>query len=240
MTAARGFARYLAGIDENTEVPPLGLMPNRQRWRRPFIFTPGDIEAVMSQARTTIESPLRAATYDTLIGLLATAGLRIGEAIKLDRSDVDWDQSVLLIRESKFGKSRLVPLHVSSVNALAEFAALREDLQPHPNVASFFMSLTRNRLSYAVVQETFRRLVDSAGVGAGAPSPPRLHDLRHSSPSRPCSVGIETTRTSKRRSRHCRPTSSVANQPRPTGICLLPGAAVSFAQASDRSFGMSA
>jgi integrase len=179
MTAARGFARYLAGIDENTEVPPLGLMPNRQRWRRPFIFTPGDIEAVMSQARTTIESPLRAATYDTLIGLLVTAGLRIGEAIKLDRSDVDWDQSVLLIRESKFGKSRLVPLHVSSVKARAEFAALREELQPHPNVDSFFMSLTRNRLSYAVVQETFRRLVDSAGVGAGAPSPPRLHDLRH-------------------------------------------------------------
>ena len=179
MTAARGFARYLAGIDENTEVPPPGLMPIRQRWRRPFIYTPADIDAVMSQARTTIASPLRAATYDTLIGLLAATGLRIGEAIKLDRSDIDWDQGVLLIRESKFGKSRLVPLHVSGLHALAEFAALREELQPQPNVGSFFVSLTRNRLSYAVVQETFRRLVDSAGVGAGAPSPPRLHDLRH-------------------------------------------------------------
>ncbi len=179
MTAARGFSRYLAGIDANTEVPPLGLIPGRQRWRRPFIFTPADIEAVMSQARTTIASPLRAATYDTLIGLLAATGLRIGEAIKLDRSDVDRDQAVLLIRESKFGKSRLVPLHPSSMRALSEFAALREELQPHPNVASFFVSLTHNRLSYAVVQETFRRLVDTAGVGAGAPSPPRLHDLRH-------------------------------------------------------------
>jgi integrase/recombinase XerD len=179
MTAARGFARYLAGIDENTEVPPLGLMPNRQRWRRPFIYTPDDIEAVMNQARTTIESPLRAATYDTLIGLLAATGLRIGEAIKLDRSDVDWDQGVLIIRESKFGKSRLVPLHPSSMQALAAFAALREQLQPHPNAPSFFVSLTRNRLSYAVVQETFRRLVDATGIGADAPSPPRLHDLRH-------------------------------------------------------------
>jgi integrase len=179
MTAARGFARYLAGIDETTEVPPLGLVPSRQRWRRPFIFTPADIDTVMRQARTSIESPLRAATYETLLGLLATTGLRIGEAIKLDRGDIDWDKSILLIRESKFGKSRLVPLHPSTAKALAAFAALREELQPRPNTAAFFVSLTRNRLSYAVVQETFRRLVDSAGVGAGAASPPRLHDLRH-------------------------------------------------------------
>jgi integrase len=65
MTAARGFARYLAGIDDSTEVPPLGLIPGRHRWRRPFIYTPHDIEAVLSQARTTIASPLRAATYYT-------------------------------------------------------------------------------------------------------------------------------------------------------------------------------
>ena len=133
----------------------------------------------MSQARTTIVSPLRAATYDTLVGLLAATGLRIGEAIKLDRSDVDWDQAVLLIRESKFGKSRLVPLHASTMQALTEFAVLREQLQPRPKVPSFFVSLTRDRLSYAVVSQTFRQLVDGAGVGAEAPSPPRLHDLRH-------------------------------------------------------------
>ncbi|PZS12916.1 MAG: integrase [Pseudonocardiales bacterium] len=179
MTAARGFARYLAGIDDNTEVPPLGLTPNRPRWRRPFIYTPSDIEAIMRQARDTIASPLRAATYDTVIGLLAATGLRIGEAIKLDRGDVDWDKAVLLIRESKFGKSRLVPVHASTLRALAEYAVLREELQPTPNGPSFFVSLTRNRLIYAVVSPTFRRLVDGAGVGADAPSPPRLHDLRH-------------------------------------------------------------
>jgi integrase len=179
MTAARGFARYLAGIDENTEVPPLGLMASRRRWRPPFIFNPGDIEAVMRQARTTIESPLRAATYETLIGLLAATGLRIGEAINLDHSDIDWNEAVLLIRESKFGKSRLVPLHPSSARALAEYASLREELQPRPKAASLFVSLTGNRLCYAVVSETFRRLIDSAGIGAHAPSPPRLHDLRH-------------------------------------------------------------
>jgi integrase len=78
MTAARGFARYLSGIDARTEVPPLGLMPYRQRWRKPFIYTPADIDAVMLQTRS-IESLLRAATYNTLIGLLASSGLRIGE-----------------------------------------------------------------------------------------------------------------------------------------------------------------
>jgi len=179
MTAARGFARYLSGLDPSTEVPPLGLIPSWQRWRRPFFYAPADIDAILSQARDSIVSPLRAATYQNLIGLLAASGLRIGEAIKLDRSDVDWDQGVLLIRESKFGKSRLVPVHPSTLQALAEHARLRDELQRRPKAASFFVSLTRKRLSYAVVQDTFRQLVDKAGVGADAPSPPRLHDLRH-------------------------------------------------------------
>lgn len=179
LTAARGFARYLSGIDPSTQVPPLGLMPSRQRWRRPFIYTPGDIDAILSQTRASIESPFRAATYQTLIGLLAASGLRIGEAIKLDRSDIDWDQGVLLIRESKFGKSRLVPLHPSTMRALAEHARLRDELQKRPKEASFFVSLTRQRLGYPVVGQTFRRLIDDAGIGSDSPSPPRLHDLRH-------------------------------------------------------------
>jgi hypothetical protein len=78
MTAARGFARYLAGTDAATEVPPTGLMPHRQRWRRPFIYAPADIGAVMNLARSSIVSPLRAATYDALIGLLAASGLFSG------------------------------------------------------------------------------------------------------------------------------------------------------------------
>ena len=180
MTAARGFARYLAGIDAATEVPPLGLMPHRQRWRHPFIYSPADIDMVIERARSSIVSPLRAATYATLIGLLAASGMRIGEAIKLDRGDVDWPQGVLLIRESKFGKSRLVPLHASSMAALQDYAQLRDQLQPRPDGTSFFVSLTGKRLLYAVVSQTFRQLVDDAGVGAGAPHPPRLHDLRHS------------------------------------------------------------
>ncbi len=179
MTAARGFARYLAGIYPGTEIPPSGLMPHRQRWRQPFIYSTADIEALMNQAHQSITSPLRAATYETLIGLLASGGLRIGEAIKLDRSDVDWSGNVLLIRESKFGKSRLVPLHSTAMQELSAYAALRDKLQPRPKEPSFFMSLTHKRLCYTVVSQTFRKLVNNAGIGTGAPSAPRLHDLRH-------------------------------------------------------------
>jgi integrase/recombinase XerD len=176
MTAARGFARYLTGIDARTEVPPLGLMPYRQRWRRPFIYSPADIDTVMTQARCSIVSPLRAATYHTLIGLLAVSGLRIGEAIKLDRGDVDWAEGVLLIRESKFGKSRLVPLQTSTMQALNSYAQRRADLQPQPREPSFFTSLAGKRLLYASVSQTFRQLIDNADIGVDAPSPPRLHD----------------------------------------------------------------
>lgn len=179
MTAVRGFARYLAGIDDSTEVPPLGLLPHPPRWRRPFIYSDADIAAVMNQIRCSMASPFRVSTYQTLIGLLAVTGLRIGEAINLDHSDVDWDQGVLLIRESKFDKSRLVPLHPSATQALGEHAKMRDATVPRPKDPSFFVSLTRKRLCYAVVCQTFRALVDDAGVGSSAPSIPRLHDLRH-------------------------------------------------------------
>jgi integrase/recombinase XerD len=201
MTAARGFARYLAGFDATTEIPPLGLMPYRQRWRQPFIYSPADIDAVMAQARSSISCPLRAATYDTLIGLLAATGLRIGEAIKLDRGDVDWAKGVLLIRESKFGKSRLVPLQPSSIQALDAYATLRNELQPRPKDPSFFVSRTRKRLLYEVVCPTFRHLIDAAGVGTGAPFPPRLHDyadvcVMPMFPGTSCSLGVATWKLS--------------------------------------------
>ena len=187
MTAARGFARYLSGIDPATQVPPPGLMPHRARWRQPFIYTTADISTLLETARNPIASPLRAATYQTLIGLLASSGLRIGEAIKLDRTDIDWAQGVLLIRESKFGKSRLVPLQPTSMQALGCYARLRDELQPHPAEPAFLVSLRRKRLLYAVVQGAFRQLIDTAGIGADAPSPPRLHDLssRLGCPMRP-------------------------------------------------------
>lgn len=178
ITAVRGFARYLTGIDPATEVPPLGLVPHRARWREPFVYSVADIAAVLREAMR-IDPPLRAATYYTLIGLLAAAGLRVGEAINLDRGDINWPEGVLLIRETKFGKSRYVPLHPSTLQALREYDALRTEAVPRPKDPAFFISRTARRLIYAVVHPTFRHLVTAAGVGTGAPRPPRLHDLRH-------------------------------------------------------------
>jgi integrase/recombinase XerD len=178
MTAVRGFARYLAGVDPVTEVPPLGLLPLQARWRGPFVFSPADIDLILNRVGD-FTPPLRSATYVTLIGLLAATGLRIGEAIKLDRADIDWSAGVLLIRESKFGKSRLVPVTESTVRALSDYARLRDELQRWVRQRRFFTSRTRHRLCYAVVSEAFRNVIDASGIGADAPRRPRLHDLRH-------------------------------------------------------------
>ena len=177
MTIARGFARYLAGIDARTEVPPPGLIAGRRRWRPPFIYSPGDIEALMAQARQL--TPMPAATHETLIGLLAATGLRVGEAIRLDRADIDWDGAVLMIRESKFGKTRMVPVLDSTLDMLGRYARIRGGLCPQAATASFFVSTAGTRLIYARVGQVFRRLRDRAGIGAGADRRPRIHDLRH-------------------------------------------------------------
>jgi integrase/recombinase XerD len=178
ITAVRGFARYLSGIDAGTEIPPMGLVPYRQRWRQPFLYSDTDVTALLA-ATDTIAEPLRAATYRTLLGLLASAGLRVGEAIGLDDDDIDWTDGVLSIRESKFGKSRLVPVHDTVLQALRDYDVLRRETTPKPRDPAFFISLTRRRLIYAVVHPTFRQLVTAAGIGVDAPHPPRLHDLRH-------------------------------------------------------------
>ena len=179
-TVARGFARYLSGIDSRTEVPPAGLIPIHRHWRPPFIYSDADVTALMEQAARSIPQPLRAATYQTLIGLLAATGLRIGEAIRLDRGDIDFDQGVLLVRRSKFGKSRAVPLESSTRDALDAYAARRDRLCPRPASESFFVSLRGTRIIYACVWPTHRALCQNAGVGAGATHPPRVHDHRHS------------------------------------------------------------
>jgi integrase len=178
MTIARGFARHMASIDPATEIPPLGLIPSRQRWRPPYIYSPADVDALMAAARG-IRRRLPAATHETLIGLLAATGLRVGEAIRLDRADIDWTGAVLTIRESKFGKSRYVPVSPSTLEALDRYAQVRDRLCPNPATMGFMVGIRGNRVIYPVVQQVFRRLCDTAGVGADAPTRPRIHGLRH-------------------------------------------------------------
>ena len=176
---ARGFARHMAGIDEHTEIPPLGMIPMKQRWRPPFLFTPSDIEALLATARS-IAWRLPAATHETLLGLLAATGLRVGEALRLEPTDIDRDQSVLVIRESKFGKSRLVPIMPDTLAALDRYIEnCNHLLRAERTTTRLFISVRGAELIYPVVQQVFRRLCDTASIGVGAPHQPRIHDLRH-------------------------------------------------------------
>jgi len=180
MMVVRGFARYLSGIDARTEVPPAGTIRRPNRWRRPFIYSDADVLAMIEQARVVIPQPLRSATYQTLIGLLATTGLRVGEALRLDRDDLDRTEGVLRIRESKFGKSRLVPLHASTVDALERYDHTRQQLLPDPSTESLFVSLRGTRVIYETVWPVHRKLCELAEVGASSAVIPRIHDHRHS------------------------------------------------------------
>jgi integrase/recombinase XerD len=179
LLVVRGFARHLAALDPRTEVPPTGLIRLRRHRRPPFIYTDEQVLALMERARTGIRQRLAAATYETLIGLLAATGMRISEAIKLDDADIDRQQGVLLVRESKFNKSRYLPVQASTLDALERYARQRDRFCPRPLDPSYFVSLRRRRLDDSAVHTTFRRLCDATGVGADAPFPPRLHDLRH-------------------------------------------------------------
>ncbi len=180
MMIVRGFARYLSGIDPRTEVPPAGTIRHPNRWRRPFIYSDADVLAMIEQARIVIPQPLRSATYQTLIGLLASTGLRVGEALRLDREDLDRAEGVLRIRESKFGKSRLVPLHARTVDALERYDHTRQELLPDPSTKALFVSLRGTRVIYETVWPVHRKLCELAGVGACSNVTPRIHDHRHS------------------------------------------------------------
>jgi integrase len=180
LQVVRGFAVYLHTIDPATQVPPAQLIPARPRRATPYLYSDADIAALITAA-TSLRFPLRRATYQTLIGLLAVTGMRVGEAIRLDRADVDFDIGVLTVRDSKFGKSRLVPLHPTAVTALGDYLRLRDRLHPTPSALAVFISTAGTRLLYCNVHATWKQLVARAGLAPRSAScRPRIHDLRHS------------------------------------------------------------
>jgi len=180
LRAVRAFARYLHALDPACEIPPLELLPASKYRPAPYIYRDEEITALMTAA-SMLRPPLRAATFRTLIGLLACTGLRIGEAIRLDREDFDPASRLLTVRDSKFGKSREVLLHPSTVDALKAYAEIRDRLCPRPKERSFFITTRGTRPCHPTIHQPFRALLDQAGVSH--PSPPRrvrIHDLRHS------------------------------------------------------------
>lgn len=185
LTAVRGFAAWLSAGDGRTEVPPYGALVERHRRKHPHIYTAQEIRRLMWHARRLqSRTGLRARTYTTLIGLLASTGLRSGEAFALDIGDVDLHAGTLAVRNSKFGKSRLVPVSPTTARALARYSHFRDSAAPQRETQAFFVAEGGKRLTGNAARRTFACLGARIGLrpsvlrrsGRG----PRLHDMRHS------------------------------------------------------------
>ena len=179
LSAVRGFAAYLHGIDPSVQGPPAGLIRRGNDRATPCLYSDAEISALIAAA-AGLRPRLRAATCQALISLLAVSGIRIGEAIALDRGDLDADGGVLVVRDAKFGKSRLVPLHPSTTAALTRYAALRDEHHPRPAAPALFLSTAGTRLLHSNVGLTCTRLTRQAGLTRrSAICRPRIHDVRH-------------------------------------------------------------
>ena len=169
----RTFAKHLLLAEPQTQVPPRHWLGPAHRRRSPHLYTSAQIQQLLRRAGQ-LKGQLQPHTWQTLISLLACSGLRISEAMQLQTSEVDWKQSLLIIRASKFGKTRLVPLHPSALAPLRAYARRRQERFPLAH--HFFVSEAGNRLAHSTVGQTFTQL--RAGIPFSR-RPPRLHDLRH-------------------------------------------------------------
>jgi integrase/recombinase XerD len=143
LSGVRAFARYWSSIDVATEIPPEGLLPFRARRPRPYLYSELEVQRLLEEARRMpAQFSLQPLTYHCLFGLLAVTGLRISEALNLESRDVNWAEGVLTIRTSKFGKSRLVPLHPTTKDVLSDYALQRIQRFPDRPTSAFFPSRT--------------------------------------------------------------------------------------------------
>lgn len=178
--AIRGFAEYLHNVDDRHQVPSRDLLPARYSRVTPYLYSDDDVARLMAAARC-LTPTLRAHTFQTLIGLLTVSGLRLGEAIGLGRDDVDYERSLLMVRHAKLKAAREVPLHQTTLQALADYARLRDRHHPTPACPAFFLSVRGTPLHPRTVNGTQRALIATAGLEhRGQRCRPRTHDLRHS------------------------------------------------------------
>jgi len=177
----RGFARHWSATDPRTEVPPWGLLPHRPGRARPYLYSDTEIQRLLEAA---LQLPslhgLLSKTYYCLLGLLSVTGLRISEALDLRSKDVDLTEGVLTIRGAKLGKSRLVPIHISTQRVLSDYASERDQLFAGAPTSFFLVSRRGTRLEPSQVRRTFYTLSRKTGLrGLCASHGPRLHDFRH-------------------------------------------------------------
>ena len=179
LSTVRGFARYLATVDPASEIPSTDLLRAHQPRTAPYIYTAEEITELMAAAQS-LPRPLAAATFATVIGLLACTGLRLREALALDRADVDLETGVLDIRASKNHRQREVLLHPSATAALAEYTRVRDQRFPAPDTPAFFLNSWGRPLLKERFWHTFRALIKQTSLeGRGERVRPRPHDLRH-------------------------------------------------------------
>lgn len=179
LSTVRGFARFLATVDPASEIPPQDLLRAHQPRTAPYIYTTEQITDLMGAARS-LPRPIAAATFATVIGLLACTGLRLREALALQYPDVDLDAGELIIRACKNHRQREVLLHPTATTALRQYTRLRNQRFPVPTTTAFFLSSLGGPLHKASFWHTFRELIKQAGLeGYGERVRPRPHDLRH-------------------------------------------------------------
>ena len=181
LSFVRGFARHHVATDPSTEVPPPGLLPYRPARARPYLYSHDEVRRLLAQALQLPDAfGLRPWTYNALLGLLSVTGLRVGEALRLRLADVDLDAGVLTVRGTKFGKSRLVPIHPSTRDVLANYRTRRTKHLRGRDAVYFFVTRTGNQLDGGDVRRTFYSLSRKVGLrGQDDSRGPRLHDFRH-------------------------------------------------------------
>jgi integrase len=180
LTDVRGFARHVANIDPQTEVPPVGILPRLQR-AKPYVYSDTEINRLLAAALALPPANgLRRWTYHYLFGLIVVTGMRLSEAINLQRDDVDLQEGVVTVQCTKFGKSRLLPLHPTTCAALRCYAERRDAHLGSRCGTSFFVAERGGRLLHQYVHRVFWRL--SREIGLRRPDDhfgPRVHDFRH-------------------------------------------------------------
>lgn len=181
LTDVRGFARHVANIDPDTQIPPAGLLPRLKR-AKPYVYSHAEINALLAAALALPPADgMRRWTYHHLFGLIAVTGMRLSEAIGLQRSDVDTHEGVLTIRNTKFGKSRLAPLHLTTRDALLGYAERRDAHLGSRCGPHFFVAERGGPLLHQYVHRVFWRLSREIGLRRpGDHTGPRVHDFRHS------------------------------------------------------------
>jgi integrase len=179
LSAVRGFAIHLHSLDPVHQVPPADLLPRHYTRPTPYLFSDGEVIALMRAAGRMRHGPA-ALTYQTLIGMLAVTGMRPGEAYRLDRDHFDPQNATLTVVRGKYGKSRQLILDSSTVTALQDYGHHRDRLHPHPAEPSLLVSMQGTRLNVISTERSFVRLTHAIGLQAlSERSRPQLKNLRH-------------------------------------------------------------